>query len=77
MREDLVAIATALAGALRFQRRIAFFFFGPRLLQRGLKIVERQRQLRVRDAFGLAAEVGAANFGDDLFQATTAAWADA
>ena len=66
--EIFVAASAALAGRGRLQRRIGLFFLRLRLGKRGLELIERERQLVIGDALGLAAEMRAADLGDDRLQ---------
>src|ERR1700722_17413950 len=66
--EIFVAAGAALAGRDRLQRRIGLFFLRLRLGKRGLELIERERQLVIGDALGLAAEMRAADLGDDRLQ---------
>ena len=68
MIEALVAAGTALPRALGLERRIGLLVLGLGLGERGLEVLERERELIVGDALGLAAEVRAADLGDDGFE---------
>jgi|KBSSwiStaDraftv2_1062776.scaffolds.fasta_scaffold91140_4 hypothetical protein len=68
MIELLVAAGTALPrrGGLPFRVRLLCFCLG--LGDGRLQLVEGERQLVVGDALGLAAEVRAAELGDDVLE---------
>ena len=61
MIEALVAASTALSRPPGLERGISLLVLGPSLGQQGLELLQRQRQLIVGDALGLAAEVRAAD----------------
>jgi hypothetical protein len=68
MIELLVAAGAALPRAGGLALRIGLLGFSLGLGGGRLQFIERQRQLVVRDAFGLAAEVRALHLGDDVLE---------
>jgi hypothetical protein len=57
MFEALAAAGTALLRAFGFERRIGLLLFRLGLGERGLELLQGERQLVVGDALGFAAEV--------------------
>ena len=68
MIEIFVTGRAALLCARALQGRIGLFQLGLDLGRRDLEFLERQRQLRLADAFRFAAEARAAHLGQDLLQ---------
>jgi hypothetical protein len=68
MIEAFAAAGPALARAPGFERRIGLLVLGLGLGERGLELLEGERQLIVGDALGLAAKMRAADLLDDRIQ---------
>src|ERR1700752_351873 len=66
--ELLVAAGAALPRSGGLARRISLLGFRPGFWSGRLQLLERQRQLVVRNAFGLAAELCALELGDDVLE---------